>query len=159
MVIPLARLSKLKRPVRLIVRYEVSDGRSGEDVVLVDQKWSFGRVGGDEAPTVETDDRRVSRGALVIRDSGPGPVVFRGQRGEQARVGLVSDDGSTEWLAEGKASNLTTTARRVTFDLQDENVLSLEVEFADRGSVVERQQAAQPHLTLVPDPDDTTEQP
>ncbi len=54
----------------LIVRYEVSDGRSGEDVVLVDQKWSFGRVGGDEAPTVETDDRRVSRGALDIEGLG-----------------------------------------------------------------------------------------
>jgi hypothetical protein len=139
----------------LIVRYEVSDGRSGEDVVLVDQKWSFGRFGGEETPTVETDDRRVSRGALVIRDSGPGPVVFRGQRGEQARVGLVSDDGSTEWLEEGKAGNLTATARRVTFDLDDENVLTLEVDFADRGSVVERQQqAAQPHLSVVPEATD-----
>lgn len=120
----------------------------------VHQKWSFGRAGGEEPPTVETDDRRVSRSALVIRDSGPGPIVFRGQRGEQARVGLVSDDGSTEWLAEGKAGNLTATARRITFDLQEENVLVVEVEFTDRGSVVERQQTAQPRLTVVPDPVD-----
>jgi hypothetical protein len=140
----------------LIVRYEVSDGRSGEDVVLVDQKWTFGRRGGEETPTVETDDRRVSRGALVIRDSGPGPVVFRGQRGEQATVGLVHDDGSTQWLEEGTAGNLTATARRVTFDLDDENVLTLEVEFADRGTVVERQQQAErPHLSVVPDTEST----
>ncbi len=144
----------------MIVRYEVSDGRSGEDVVLVDQKWTFGRHGGDETPTVETDDRRVSRGALVIRDSGPGPVVFRGQRGDQARVGLVSDDGTTEWLEEGTAGNLTATARRVTFDLDEENVLTLEVEFADRGTVVERQQQAErSHLSVVPDVAESTDVP
>ena len=33
---------------------------------------------------VATDDSRISRNALVIRDSGPGPVVFRGQRGDAA---------------------------------------------------------------------------
>lgn len=137
----------------LIVRYELSDGTSGEDVVLAGQKWTFGRPGGEEPPTVAVDDRRISRGALVVRDSGPGPVVFRGQRGEQAEIGLISTDGSTQWLEEGTAGNLTAAARRVTFHLADEHVMTLVVDFADRGSVVERQQRA-PHLSVVPEPTD-----
>lgn len=134
----------------LIVRYLLADGTQGEDVVLADQKWVFGRAGGDDEPTVETIDRRISRGALVVRDSGPGPVVFRGQRGAQARVGLQSTDGAVQWLDEGTAGHLTATARRVTFHLDDEHVITLDVDFADRGSVVERQQA-RPHLQVVPD--------
>ncbi|TXL57474.1 hypothetical protein [Aeromicrobium terrae] len=124
----------------LIVKYRLSSGESGEDVVVGDDKWSFGRGGGDDVPTVSVDDRRISRTALVIRDSGPGPVVFRGQRGEQARVGLISNDGSTAWLEEGTAGHFTNEARRVEFYLGDEKVLTLEVDFAERGSVVERQQ-------------------
>lgn len=134
----------------LIVRYLLADGTQGEDVVLSGQKWVFGRPGGDDEPTVESSDRRISRGALVVRDSGPGPVVFRGQRGEQARVGLQSTDGATEWLDEGTAGHLTATARRVTFHLDDEHVVTLDVDFADRGSVVERQQGRS-HLAAVPD--------
>ncbi|MFZ0141974.1 MAG: hypothetical protein WAL70_12905 [Aeromicrobium sp.] len=123
----------------LIVRYRLSSGVSGEDVLVGDDKWSFGRPGADEPPTVSTDDSRISRNALVIRDSGPGPVVFRGQRGDNARVGLISIDGTTEWLSESKAGHMTDEARRVDFYLGDEHVITIEVDFADRGSVKQRQ--------------------
>ena len=123
----------------LIVRYRLSSGVSGEDVLVGDDKWSFGRPGADEPPTVSTDDSRISRNALVIRDSGPGPVVFRGQRGDNARVGLISTDGTTEWLSESKAGHMTDEARRVDFHLGDEHIITIEVDFADRGSVKQRQ--------------------
>lgn len=127
----------------LIVRYHLPSGESGEDVLVGDDKWSFGRPGTEEPPTVSTDDTRISRGALVIRDSGPGPVVYRGQRGTVARVGLISADGSTTWLDEAKAGHLTDAARRVEFHLGDEHVITVEVDFADRGSVKERRLQAQ----------------
>jgi hypothetical protein len=127
----------------LIVRYFLASGESGESVIVGDEKWSFGRPGTEEPPTISTDDTRISRNALVIRDSGPGPVVFRGQRGEGARVGLISADGSTEWLAESKAGHLTDDARKVEFHLGDEHVITVEVEFADRGTVKERRQQAE----------------
>ena len=123
----------------LIVKYHLSSGESGEDVLVGDDKWSFGRPGTEEPPTVPTDDSRISRNALVIRDSGPGPVVFRGQRGETARIGLISADGSTEWLSEAKAGHMTDDARRVEFHLGEELILTVEVDFADRGSVKQRQ--------------------
>ncbi len=123
----------------LIVKYHLSSGETGEDVLVGDAKWTFGRPGSDEAPNVTTDDPRISRNALVIRDSGPGPVVFRGQRGDNARIGLVSADGSTEWLLESKAGHMSDEARRVEFYLGDEHVLTLEVDFADRGTVKQRQ--------------------
>ncbi len=123
----------------LIVRYRLGNGVSGEDVLVGDDKWSFGRPGADEPPTVSTDDSRISRNALVIRDSGPGPVVFRGQRGDNARVGLISHDGTTEWLSESKAGHMTDEARRVEFHLGEEHILTVEVDFADRGSVKQRQ--------------------
>ena len=123
----------------LIVRFRLSSGVSGEDVLVGDDKWSFGRPGADEPPTVSTDDSRISRNALVIRDSGPGPVVFRGQRGDNARVGLISTDGTTEWLSESKAGHMTDEARRVDFHLGDEHIITIEVDFADRGSVKQRQ--------------------
>ncbi len=123
----------------LIVRYHLSSGESGENVLVGDDKWSFGRPGTEEPPTVPTDDSRISRNALVIRDSGPGPVVFRGQRGDVARIGLISADGSTEWLSEAKAGHMTDEARRVEFHLGDEHIITVEVDFADRGSVKQRQ--------------------
>lgn len=123
----------------LIVKYHLSSGETGEDVLVGDAKWTFGRPGADEPPTVKTNDSRISRNALVIRDSGPGPVVFRGQRGDAARVGLISTDGSTEWLSEAKAGHMTDEARRVEFHLGDEHIITIEVDFADRGSVKQRQ--------------------
>lgn len=128
----------------LIVRYRLDNGESDEHVLIGDDKWSFGRPGTEEPPTVSTDDTRISRGALVIRDSGPGPVVYRGQRGDVARVGLISSDGSTQWLGEGKAGHLTDEASRVEFHLGDEHVITLEVEFAERGSVKERRHDPEP---------------
>ena len=123
----------------LIVKYHLSSGESGENVLVGEDKWSFGRPGTEEPPTVPTDDSRISRNALVIRDSGPGPVVFRGQRGDTARIGLISADGSTEWLSEAKAGHMTDEARRVEFHLGEEHIITVEVEFADRGSVKQRQ--------------------
>jgi hypothetical protein len=123
----------------LIVKYQLSSGEAGEDVLVGDAKWTFGRPGSEEPPTVSTDDQRISRNALVIRDSGPGPVVFRGQRGEAARVGLISSDGTTEWLSESKAGHMTDQARRVELHLGDEHVITIEVDFADRGTVKQRQ--------------------
>lgn len=123
----------------LIVRYHLSSGESGENVLVGDDKWSFGRPGTEEPPTVPIDDSRISRNALVIRDSGPGPVVFRGQRGDVARIGLISADGSTEWLSEAKAGHMTDEARRVEFHLGDEHIITVEVDFADRGTVKQRQ--------------------
>ena len=127
----------------LIVRYHLESGESGEDVVVGDDRWTFGRPGGDESPNVPSEDSRVSRGALTIRDSGPGPVVFRGQRGDLARVGLVASDGSTTWLEQGTAGHLSDEARRVEFHLGEERVLTVEVDFADRGTVMERRQQAE----------------
>jgi hypothetical protein len=66
-------------------------------------------------------------------------VVFRGQRGDNARIGLISGDGSTEWLSEAKAGHMTDEARRVEFHLGEEHIITVEVEFADRGSVKQRQ--------------------
>ena len=122
----------------LIVRYQLSTGERGEDVVVSGDKWVFGRPGGDETPDVAIDDRRISRTSLVIRDSGPGPVVFRGQRGS-ATVRLISTDGTAVELAEGTAGHFTAAARRVELALEGERVVAIEVDFAERGSVVERQ--------------------
>jgi len=139
----------------LIVRYQLGSGDSGEDVLVGDAaKWTFGRPGSDEPPTVPTDDSRISRNALVIRDSGPGPVVFRGQRGDAARVGLISSDGSTEWLSESKAGHMTDEARRVEFHLGEEHIITVEVDFADRGSIKQRQrQQIEDEAVADPGPD------
>ena len=125
----------------LKIRYALASGETGEAEVGGDDKWSFGRPDGAEQPTVAIDDGRVSRNALTIRDSGPGPVVFRGQRGEGAKVLIVGPDGPVREIAEGTATNLSVDARRVELWLGDEMVLRAEVEFVERGSVRERQEA------------------
>lgn len=127
----------------LTLNYELASGESGEVNLEPGEKWVFGRPDGNDVPDVSTDDRRVSRGALVIRDSGPGPVLFRGQRGDHARVGLVATDGTTAWLQEGTAENITSAAHRVEMFLGDEAVITVDVAFNDRGSVVERQQQSE----------------
>ena len=78
----------------LTVKWELASGETGQVAVGDGDKWSFGRVGAEEPPTVVTDDPRISRNALTIRDSGPGPVVFRGQRGDAVSITVVSVDGS-----------------------------------------------------------------
>jgi len=126
----------------ITVMWRTADGASGETQLDGDDKWTFGRAGGAEELTVEIDHPLISRTALVIRDSGPGPVVFRGQRDNGATVALVSVIGSTTWLEEGTAGNLSAEENRVELSLDGEVLLTVDVEFADRGSVVERQQDA-----------------
>ncbi len=121
--------------------WKTAAGESGEVQLSGDDKWTFGRTGGADEPTVGVDHPLVSRTALVIRDSGPGPVVFRGQRDNGAKVALVSVIGSVTWLDEGTAGNLTAEENRVELSLDGEVLVTVDVEFDQRGSVVERQQA------------------
>ena len=125
------------------VTWKTANGESGEVVLVDDDKWTFGRAGGAEENTVSTDDPAVSRTALVIRDSGPGPVVFRGQIDNGAKVALISVIGSTTWLDEGTAGNLSAEENRVEFSMGDEVLVTVDVTFDNRGSVIERQQAAE----------------
>ena len=121
--------------------WKTAAGESGEVQLSGDDKWTFGRTGGADEPTVGVDHPLVSRTALVIRDSGPGPVVFRGQRDNGAKVALVSVIGSVTWLDEGTAGNLTAEENRVELSLDGEVLVTVDVECDQRGSVVERQQA------------------
>ncbi|MCW2831554.1 MAG: hypothetical protein JWP31_2246 [Aeromicrobium sp.] len=123
----------------ITVTWQTADGDSGEVALDGDDKWTFGRTGGAEAPTVGVDHPLISRTALVIRDAGPGPVVFRGQRDNGAKVALISVIGSTTWLDEGTAGNLSAEENRVELSLDDEVVITVDVEFDSRGTVVERQ--------------------
>lgn len=122
------------------VMWKTAAGESGDIQLSGDDKWTFGRSGGAEEPTVSVDNPLISRAALVIRDSGPGPVVFRGQRDNGAKVALIGVLGSTTWLEEGTAGNLSAEENRVELSLDGEVLVTVDVEFADRGTVVERQQ-------------------
>jgi hypothetical protein len=125
----------------ITVTWKTATGESGETQLSGDDKWTFGRAGGAEEPTVTVDNPLVSRTALVIRDAGPGPVVFRGQRDNGAKVALISVIGSTTWLDEGTAGNLSAEENRVELSLDDEVLVTVDVEFDQRGTVVERQQS------------------
>ncbi|MEO6605486.1 MAG: hypothetical protein ABIN55_07715 [Aeromicrobium sp.] len=122
--------------------WKTATGESGEVALVDDDKWTFGRAGGAEETTVTSDDPAVSRTALVIRDSGPGPVVFRGQIDNGAKVALISVIGSTTWLDEGTAGNLSAEENRVEFSMGDEVLITIDVTFDNRGTVLERQRAA-----------------
>jgi len=124
------------------VTWKTASGEGGEVVLEDDDKWTFGRAGGAEENTVSVDNPAVSRTALVIRDSGPGPIVFRGQIDNGAKVALISVIGSTTWLEEGTAGNLSAEENRVEFSIGDEVLVTVDVSFDVRGTVVERQQAA-----------------
>ena len=80
--------------------------------------------------------------ARAVRSSGPGPVVFRGQIDNGAKVALISVIGSTTWLEEGTAGNLSAEENRVEFSMGDEVLVTVDVTFDDRGTVIQRQQAA-----------------
>lgn len=123
----------------LSVRWSLASGESGQRVLGQDEKWSFGRSGGDEVPTVVTENPRISRNALTIRDSGPGPVGFRGQRGEGVSVALLGADGSAQEIPEGTAVNLTADANRIAVAIDGRRELVVEVDFEPRLSVKERQ--------------------
>jgi hypothetical protein len=124
------------------VMWKTAAGETGEFVLEGDAKWTFGRAGGVDDLTVAVDNPAVSRTALVIRDAGPGPVVFRGQIDNGAKVALVSVIGSVTWLDEGTAGNLTVEENRVEFSINDEVLLTIDVEFEERGSIVERRDAS-----------------
>jgi hypothetical protein len=123
----------------LTVRWSLASGESGVVALGEDEKWTFGRSGGDEVPTVVTDNPRISRNSLTIRDSGPGPVGFRGQRGEGVSVALLGADGSAQEIPEGTAVNLTAEADRIAVAIDGRRELVVEVEFDPRASVKERQ--------------------
>lgn len=126
----------------ITVMWKTAAGDTGEMVLGVDDKWTCGRAGGVEDLSVAIDNPAVSRTALVIRDSGPGPIVFRGQIDNGVKVALVSVIGSITWLDEGTAGNLTAEENRVELSINGEVLITIDVEFEQRGSVVERQQAA-----------------
>ena len=126
----------------LTVKWELASGETGQIAVGNEDKWSFGRVGGEEPPTVVTDDPRISRNALTIRDSGPGPVIFRGQRGDAVSITVVSADGSERPIPEGTAYLLGEDARRIELDVEGVRVLTVRVLFDLRPTVKERQEQA-----------------
>ena len=126
----------------LTVKWQLASGEAGQIAVENDDKWSFGRVGAEEPPTVVTDDPRISRNALTIRDSGPGPVVFRGQRGDAVGIRVISVDGSERQIPEGTAYLLDEHARRIEVLVEGELMLTVQVLFDLRPSVKERQELA-----------------
>ena len=126
----------------LTVKWELASGESGQVAVESDDKWSFGRLGGDEVPTVVTDDPRISRNALTIRDSGPGPVVFRGQRGDAVDITVVNVDGTIRPIPEGTAYLLDENARRIELTVDGQPTLTVQVLFDLRPTVKERQELA-----------------
>ena len=119
--------------------WNFASGEQGEVQLQGAQKWTFGRgQASSDRFSERIEDSNVSRSALVIRDSGPGPVVFRGQRNNGARVGLVQSTGATVWLEEGTAQNLTVDAHRVEFYTGGNLVLTVNVTFNERASVAQR---------------------
>ncbi|HJR89403.1 MAG TPA: hypothetical protein VJ782_04510 [Aeromicrobium sp.] len=126
----------------LTVKWQLASGEAGQIAVENDDKWSFGRVGAEEPPTVVTDDPRISRNALTIRDSGPGPVVFRGQRGDAVGIRVISVDGSERQIPEGTAYLLDEHARRIEVLVEGELMLTVQVLFDLRPTVKERQELA-----------------
>ena len=126
----------------LTVKWQLASGESGQVAVQDDDKWSFGRVGADEPPTVVTDDPRISRNALTIRDSGPGPVIFRGQRGDAVGIRVISVDGSERQIPEGTAYLLDEHARRIEVTVEGALMLTVQVLFDLRPTVKERQELA-----------------
>jgi len=91
---------------------------------------------------VVTDNPRISRNSLTIRDSGPGPVGFRGQRGEGVSVALLGVDGSITEIPEGTAVNLSADANRIAVAIDGRRELVVEVDFDRRLSIKERQDQA-----------------
>lgn len=126
----------------LTVKWELASGESGQIALDNEDKWSFGRVGAEEPPTVVTDDPRISRNALTVRDSGPGPVVFRGQRGDAVSIRVVNVDGTERPIPEGTAYLLDEHARRIELLVDGAIMLTVQVLFDLRPTVKERQELA-----------------
>lgn len=127
----------------ITVRWNLVSGEKGEVDLVGEQKWTFGRGDAGEDPfNLRVDEPNVSRTAIVIRDSGPGPVVFRGQRDNGSQVAVLLNSGTTDWLAEGTAHNLTADAHRIEFYNGEELFLLVSVAFDERPTVLERQRQA-----------------
>ena len=127
----------------ITVTWTLADGGTGTSELEGDDKWTFGRpVDGEESPSVGIDDPRISRTSVVVRDSGPGPVAFRGQRDNGVEVGVLDPLGSATWIDEGTAQNLTADTNRVVVRLDGEVIITVDVAFDERGTVVERQHAS-----------------
>ena len=113
----------------ITVRWTCDDGRAGSLALDGRTRWSIGR-GADDAPTVVVDNPMVSRTAMVVRETAAGPVVFRGQRENGARVTITGPDGSEQWLDEGTAGNLAVGTSHVELVVRDVVIASLEVDVA-----------------------------
>ena len=73
------------------VSWTCDDGREGTVDLTEKTRWSIGRGGsGGDQPTVVVDHPMVSRIAMVVRETSAGPVVFRGQRENGARVTIAA---------------------------------------------------------------------
>ncbi|WP_229052666.1 hypothetical protein [Aeromicrobium sp. Leaf350] len=116
------------------VSWRLADGATGDVEVRGRDRFSFGRHG----CTVDLDVPGLSREALVIRDTAPGPVVFRGQRDNGAFVALVTLLGQRRWIEQGTAANLTADVNRVELHLGGEVVFLADVSFGIRPRTFER---------------------
>jgi len=120
------------------VSWTCDDGREGTVDLAEKTRWSIGRGGsGDEQPTVIVDHPMVSRIAMVVRETSAGPVVFRGQRENGARVTIAGPDGSEQWLDEGTAGYLVPGTSRVELVVRDVVIAALEVEVTPRSTAGE----------------------
>jgi len=120
----------------ITVRWTCDDGRAGSLALDARTRWSIGR-GADDAPTVVVDNPMVSRTAMVVRETAAGPVVFRGQRENGARVTITGPDGAEQWLDEGTAGHLAVGTSRVELVVRDVVIASLEVDVAPRAATDE----------------------
>lgn len=117
------------------VTWKLADGAEGESVLDGDVPWSFGR-GADT--TVRHDHPALSRVAISIRDTGPGPVLFNGQRDNGVRVALISLLGSVRWVAPSTAANLSDEENRVELHLGDDHLLTADITFDSASRAVVR---------------------
>ena len=116
------------------VAWRMADGTAGDVEVRGRDRFSFGRRG----CTVDLDLPGLSGEALVVRDTAPGPVVFRGQRDNGAFVAVVTLLGQRRWLEVGTAANLTADANRIELHLGGEVVFTADVSFGIRPRTFDR---------------------
>lgn len=112
------------------VTWTCVDGRRGSIDLAHEQRWSVGRGGGADSPTLVVDHPMVSRLAMVVRDTDAGPVVFRGQRENGARVTVLGPDGTLQWLDEGMAGHLADGMHHVELVVREEVIVRAEVQVA-----------------------------
>ena len=120
------------------VSWTCDDGQNGSMPLTESERWSIGRGGSvDEQPTVVVDHPMVSRVAMVVRDTSAGPVVFRGQRENGARVTIHGPDGSEQWLDEGTAGSLVDGVSRVELVVREVVIAALDINVEPQSTVDE----------------------